>query len=326
VANTAIYVLDAHDRPVPVGVAGELHIGGVQVARGYLGRPELTAERFVHDPFSPAPDARMYRTGDLARQRADGALEYLGRNDFQVKIRGLRIELGEIEARLEQHAGVQEARVVVRAYGIDDQRIVAYVVPSRRHAPFVRQMLHIAGDAVRDDHAALQPDERAAPVRHSDEGAAQHWTSTESLARDLRAFAGERLPEYMVPAAVVFLDEMPLTSNGKLDRKALPEPEGGFVAASFEAPVDELELELAALWTELLQVERVGRHDNFFELGGHSLLATRLLVQVQAKLGVKIGVQEFFSRPVLAAMAEMVVDAQLAQFSAAALDELSGQL
>jgi acyl-coenzyme A synthetase/AMP-(fatty) acid ligase len=317
IANTTVYLLDAHGRPAPLGAAGELHIGGVQVARGYLGRPELTAERFVADPFSSEPGARLYRTGDLARLREDGAIEYLGRNDFQVKIRGLRIELGEIEARIELHAGGQEARVLVRDYGADDRRIVAYVVPSREHAPSVRQLLHLAGDAVRDDHAPAPPPQGEAVSR---------WATTEELARDLRAFAAERLPDYMVPAAVVFLDEMPLTVNGKLDRDALPAPEGGFAATAWEAPEDEIELALAGLWAGLLQVERVGRHDNFFDRGGHSLLATRLLVQVQAELGVKIGVQEFFSRPVLSAMAEMVVDAQLAQFSAADIDVLAGQL
>ncbi len=230
IANTRIYLLDEHGQPVPLGAVGELHIGGVGVARGYLNRPELTAERFVRDPFASDADARMYRTGDLARYLPDGNIEYLGRNDFQVKIRGFRIELGEIEARLAEYPAVREAVVLALGDGAD-KRLVAYVV-------------------------------------------AEH---DEQLIGAIRAHLSTRLPDYMVPAAFVALDAFPLTPNGKLDRRALPAPdENAFAREAYEAPRGEVETAVAAIWSELLGAERVGRHDSFFALGGHSLLAMRL--------------------------------------------------
>ncbi|WP_154640333.1 non-ribosomal peptide synthetase, partial [Serratia marcescens] len=218
IANTRIYLLDERGQPVPLGAVGELYIGGVQVARGYLNRPELTAERFLSDPF--APGGRMYRTGDVARYLANGDIEYLGRNDQQVKIRGFRIECGEIEAALATHPAVREAVVDARAVG-DDKRLVAWVVP-------------------------------AADV------------AEETLAGALRQHVSAALPDYMVPSAWVVVAALPLSPNGKLDRRALPEPQGAQSQAAYEAPQGEHETLLAAIWRELLNVERVGRHDNFF--------------------------------------------------------------
>ncbi|CAH5442480.1 non-ribosomal peptide synthetase [Serratia marcescens] len=257
IANTRIYLLDERGQPVPLGAVGELYIGGVQVARGYLNRPELTAERFLADPF--APGGRMYRTGDVARYLANGDIEYLGRNDQQVKIRGFRIECGEIEAALATHPAVREAVVDARAVG-DDKRLVAWVVP-------------------------------AADV------------AEETLAGALRQHVSAALPDYMVPSAWVVVAALPLSPNGKLDRRALPEPQGAQSQAVYEAPQGEHEALLAAIWRELLNVERVGRHDNFFELGGHSLLAVKLMAQLR-RAGWGANVQTLFSTPTLSALAQ----------------------
>jgi acyl-coenzyme A synthetase/AMP-(fatty) acid ligase len=237
IANTQIYILDECMAPVGVGVAGEIHIGGIQVARGYLNQPELTAERFICDPFTADADARLYRTGDLGRWRPDGAIEYLGRNDHQVKIRGVRIELGEIEARLADVAGVAEVIVLAREDEPGNPRLVAYYT-----AP---------ADAA-------------------------------ATAEAMRAHAARCLPPAMVPAAYVRMAAMPVTSNGKLDRKALPAPDAAALAQrAYEAPEGETEEALARIWAELLRVERVGRRDSFFALGGHSLLAVRLLERMR---------------------------------------------
>ncbi|MBH3068281.1 amino acid adenylation domain-containing protein, partial [Serratia marcescens] len=257
IANTRIYLLDERGQPVPLGAVGELYIGGVQVARGYLHRPELTAERFLSDPF--APGGRMYRTGDVARYLANGDIEYLGRNDQQVKIRGFRIECGEIEAALATHPAVREAVVDARAVG-DDKRLVAWVVPAVDVAE-------------------------------------------ETLAGALRQHVSAALPDYMVPSAWVVVVALPLSPNGKLDRRALPEPQGAQSQAAYEAPQGEHETLLAAIWRELLNVERVGRHDNFFELGGHSLLAVKLMAQLR-RAGWGANVQTLFSTPTLSALAQ----------------------
>ncbi|WP_230200552.1 non-ribosomal peptide synthetase, partial [Serratia marcescens] len=257
IANTRIYLLDERGQPVPLGAVGELYIGGVQVARGYLNRPELTAERFLSDPF--APGGRMYRTGDVARYLANGDIEYLGRNDQQVKIRGFRIECGEIEAALATHPAVREAVVDARAVG-DDKRLVAWVVP-------------------------------AADV------------AEETLAGALRQHVSAALPDYMVPSAWVVVAALPLSPNGKLDRRALPEPQGAQSQAAYEAPQGEHETLLAAIWRDLLNVEQVGRHDNFFELGGHSLLAVKLMAQLR-RAGWGANVQTLFSTPTLSALAQ----------------------
>ena len=226
VANARIYILDERQQPVPLGVAGELYVGGAGVARGYLNRAELTAERFMDDPFSDELNARMYRTGDLCRWRADGVLEYLGRNDFQVKIRGFRIELGEIEARLAELSGVRDAVVVAREDHPGSRRLVAYWTP-REEVP-----------------------ETELP-------------SVERLREHLRA----ELPAYMVPAAFVKLQEMPLTPNGKVDRKALRAECGCADCTCLEAPQGPVEEVLAGIWQELLGVERVGRNDNVLRPG-----------------------------------------------------------
>ncbi|WP_445234360.1 amino acid adenylation domain-containing protein, partial [Duganella rhizosphaerae] len=264
IANTELYVLDAQRQPVPIGVTGELYIGGAGVARGYLNRPELSAERFITDPFSGRANARLYRTGDLVRWLPDGCVEYLGRNDFQVKIRGFRIELGEIEACLATCAGVREAVVVAREDNPGDRRLVAYLVAEAGKAP---------EPAIALDPAAL------------------------------RAALAAQLADYMLPAAYVLLDALPLTPNGKLDRNALPPPGQDAVAArSYQAPQGPTEATLAAIWAELLKLERVGRHDNFFELGGHSLLAVALIERMR-QAGVQTDVRALFGTPTIAALA-----------------------
>jgi amino acid adenylation domain-containing protein len=260
VANTQVYILDRYLQPVPMGVAGELHLGGVQVGRGYHQRPDLTAEKFIPDPFSGDPEARLYKTGDLCRWLSDGAVEYLGRMDFQVKIRGFRIELGEIESLLRSHAGVREAVVVVREEG--EKRLVAYVVL----------------------------------------GGEPGCTTGE-----LRDYLRQKLPDYMVPVAWVVLPALPLNPNGKLDRKGLPAPEAeAYTQRHYEAPQGEMETRLAALWAEVLKVDRVGRHDNFFELGGHSLLATQLISRIRGALGIDVPLRSLFERPTVARFLEYV--------------------
>ncbi|HVG10760.1 MAG TPA: amino acid adenylation domain-containing protein [Thermoanaerobaculia bacterium] len=253
-ANTQAWVMDRLGRPVPVGVPGEIWLGGEGVARGYLGRPDLTAERFVPDPF--AEGARLYRTGDLARWRPDGNLEYLGRIDHQVKIRGHRVECGEVEAALARHPAVREAAVIGR-----DGRLVAYVVPS--------------GPA---------PGE-------------------------LRRFLGESLPAYMVPTAWVFLDTLPLSPAGKVDRRALariePEPQ---IAVGPDAPGNPTEETLARIWAEVLQVERVGVRDDFFDLGGDSILSMRVVARA-AEAGLQIAPRQVFDHPTVAALAAVAVAA-----------------
>ncbi len=249
--NTQIYLFDAYLNPVPVGVPGELYIGGVGLARCYQNRAALTAERFIPSPFSVEPGERLYRTGDLARYRADGNIEYLGRTDHQVKIRGFRIELGEIETALLQHAQIKEAIAIVREDNPEDKRLVAYVVCTES-APGIE---------------------------------------------DIRAQLQTRLPDHMIPTAFVFLEDLPLTSNGKLDRKALPAPDGNEqLAHEYVAPRNPTEEIIANIWAEVLGVERVGIHDNFFELGGHSLLALKLLERMRHQ-GLHADVRQLFVAP-----------------------------
>ncbi|MBX3611478.1 MAG: amino acid adenylation domain-containing protein [Hydrogenophaga sp.] len=255
IANTRVYVLDAHRRPLPIGVAGELWIGGQGVAMGYHQRPELTAERFAPDPFAPSAsggvEPRMYRTGDLARWDADGRLYHLGRLDHQVKIRGFRIELGEIEARLATHPSVQQTVVMGREAAPGDLRLVAYVVP----AP-----------------------------------------GADLTASDVRRHLRRDLPDYMIPAVVASVDAIPLTPNGKVDRAALPDPFRNAVQASrhYVAPASGAEETMAAIWCDILRVERVSAEDNFFELGGHSLLSLRVVLAVEQRLGWRMDARTLF--------------------------------
>jgi amino acid adenylation domain-containing protein len=258
VSNGQVYIVDAHLRPVPVAVVGEIFVGGDGVALEYLGRPDLTRERFVADPFSAVTGARLYRTGDLGRWRADGNIEFLGRNDQQVKFRGFRIELGEIEAHLMREEGIREAVVVARldSHG---KRLVAYLTLQSGRA-----------------------------------------CSTENL----RAALGKHLPEYMIPSAFVVLDAIPLTPNGKVDRRALPEPgTRAYASRGYEAPRNEAEHMLAEIWKDVLGLDRVGRQDHFFELGGHSLLAMQVVTRVRAAHSVEIPVKWLFESPTLAALA-----------------------
>lgn len=268
IANLRIYLLDQHRRPVPAGVVGELYIGGVGVARGYLNRPDLTAERFLKDTFVSEAGARMYRTGDLARYLPNGDIEYLGRNDNQVKIRGFRIELGEIDAALQKQPSIRDAVVVAREDAQGDLRLVAYVVVA----------------------------------------AAAEGLSTSEYIAEWRSKLAARLPDYMVPAAFVKLDELPLTANGKLDRKALPLPDdASFFRRTYAAPQGEVEIVMAELWQQLLGVERIGRHDNFFELGGHSLLAVQLMEHLRQR-DMSIEIRALFESPTLAELSERTVE------------------
>jgi amino acid adenylation domain-containing protein len=263
--NTRLYILDGHGEPVPVGVTGEMYIGGAGVARGYVSRPELTEERFLADPFSSEPGARMYRTGDLGRWLGDGNIEFVGRSDFQVKIRGFRIELGEIEARLAEHPGVREAVVVAREDTRGEKRLVAY-------------------------------------YRAEEDGV--------SGAEQLRTHLSETLPEYMVPAAYVRVESFPRTPSGKLDRRALPVPESdAYATAGYEAPQGETEMKLAAIWADLLGLERVGRQDNFFSLGGHSLLAVRMVTRLRQRFGLEVTIRDLFMHPVLRDLADALAGA-----------------
>ncbi|MDR0842620.1 MAG: amino acid adenylation domain-containing protein [Acidobacteriota bacterium] len=261
IPDLSVYILDSHRQLVPTGVIGELYVGGAGVARGYLNRPELTAERFIADPFSPS--GKMYKTGDLARFLPDGNLEYLGRNDFQVKIRGFRIEPGEIEAALTRQPGIREAVVLAREDLPGDKRLVAWFVPNDPNDP------------------------ESVPA-----------------AADLRAALRGRLPEYMLPSAFIALDAFPLTPNGKLDRKALPAPDSHALASTqFAAPQNEAEEMLAALWADVLKLERVGRHDNFFDLGGHSLLAVQMLGRIREHCDAGFALRDLFEYPTLEQMA-----------------------
>src|SRR6185437_10094139 len=288
IANTRIYLLDRQQRLTPIGALGEIYIGGAGVARGYRNHPDRTAERFLPDPFSADQHRRMYRTGDLGRWRADGVLEYLGRNDEQVKIRGYRIELGEIEAQLMCHPHVQAAVVLAREGATYTSHGVG-----REAGPWA--------DGERAGRA--QPD-----VAGEKRLVAYYTTvaSQELEANGLRAHLRDRLPAYMVPAAYVRLEALPLTPNGKVDRRALPAPEWEANShREYEAPRGELEQALAAVWAGLLGLERVGRQDNFFELGGHSLLAVTLVERMRGQ-GLRLDVRALFEKPTLCQLAESV--------------------
>jgi acyl-CoA synthetase (AMP-forming)/AMP-acid ligase II/acyl carrier protein len=258
IPDLQLYVLDGNLEPVPIGVAGELYVGGAGLGRGYLNRPELTMERFIPDPFSQRPGARLYKTGDVARFLPNRDLEYLGRADQQVQIRGFRVELGEIESVLAENEAISQVVVVVREEQRADQRLVAYFVP--------------------------------APDREVD-------------IPELRTHLGARVPEYMIPQYFVELEAIPLTPNGKVDRRALPEPQVDRQAEeSYVAPRNQVESAIARVWQELLNTKNVGIHDNFFELGGHSLLLVRMVVKLQETFRKELSIVEMFRHPTIAAL------------------------
>jgi thioesterase domain-containing protein/acyl carrier protein len=263
IANTQIFILDKKLQPVPVGVAGELLIGGEGLARGYLKRPELTTEKFIANPFSQEPEARLYKTGDLVRYLPNGDIEFLGRIDHQIKVRGFRIELGEIEAVLRQHRSVNETVVVVREDAPGDQRLVAYFVSAQQPAP---------------------------------------------TAGELRDLLKQKLPDYMVPSAFVMLSAMPLTPNGKVNRRALPAPDQAGLASEekFTAPIDVLESQLVKMWESVLGVRPIDISHNFFELGGHSMLAVRLMQRVEQTFGKKLPLATLFQAPSVAQLAGLL--------------------
>ncbi|AOY79166.2 amino acid adenylation domain-containing protein [Moorena producens JHB] len=263
IANTQIYILDNHLQPVSIGVAGEIHIGGAGLARGYLNRPDLTEQKFIPNPFSNQPGSRLYKTGDLGRYKPDGNIEFVGRIDNQVKIRGLRIELGEIEATLIQYPEVAEVVVIVREDNPGNKQLVAYIVPN-----------------------------------------------SELTIRNLRDFLKSKLPHYMVPSAFVLLEAMPLTPNGKVDRRALPAPDtSSWVSeTSFVAPRNSMELELTEIWSEVLGVSPIGVHDNLIELGGHSLLAIKIIGLVRSRLLVELPLNSLFEFPTVAELAKVVTE------------------
>ncbi|UXE58892.1 MAG: non-ribosomal peptide synthase/polyketide synthase [Woronichinia naegeliana WA131] len=268
VQNTKIYLLDNQMQPVPIGVQGELHIGGAGLARGYLNRPQLNAEKFIPNPFDKAKGSKLYKTGDLCRYLPDGNIEYLGRIDNQVKIRGFRIELGEIETVLSQHSTVKTAIVIAREDETEQKRLVAYIVPQAE------------GISAQQEQSLLAVNE-------------------------LRQFLKTQLPEYMIPSAFVILESLPLTPNGKVDRRALPAPD--FQSEEqYVAPRNPIEEILSAIWVKVLKVEQVGIHDNFFELGGHSLLATQLISHIRKAFQVEMPLRELFVAPTVAALAQVI--------------------
>ncbi|MGB3203984.1 MAG: amino acid adenylation domain-containing protein [Crinalium sp.] len=267
IVNTETYILDNYLQPVPIGISGELYLGGEGIARGYLNRPDLTAEKFIPHPFSNKQGARLYKTGDLARYLPDGNIEFLGRIDHQVKIRGFRIELGEIETLLRQHPKVKEV-VAIATEDIANKHIVAYILPN-----------------------TFNSDEK---------------TLWGSISNELRQFLKDKLPEYMIPSAFVMLDKLPLTANGKLDRRQLPTPQNfnhNLNDQNFVYPRTATEVTLAKIWTEILNVERVSIHDNFFDLGGNSLLAIRLLNQIQAQFQRELPLSTLFLNPTISEIA-----------------------
>ncbi|MBW4556585.1 MAG: amino acid adenylation domain-containing protein [Trichormus sp. ATA11-4-KO1] len=272
IANTQLYVLDQHYQPVPIGVPGELYIGGAGLARGYLNQPELTSVKFIPHPFSHEPGTRLYKTGDLARYCADGNLEFLGRIDHQVKVRGYRIELGEIESLLGQHPEIQAAVVMMREDEPNNQRLVAYFVSN---------------------------------------------TQTPPKTSNLRKFLKQQLPEYMLPSVFVQLKALPLTTNGKIDRRALPVPDSDRpeLAEVYVAPRSEIERAIARIWQEVLHLDKVGIHDNFFDLGGHSLLMLQVNHQLRAILQQDITVVTMFQNPTIYSLAQYLSQKQKPSFT-----------
>ncbi|HEX7333867.1 MAG TPA: amino acid adenylation domain-containing protein [Pyrinomonadaceae bacterium] len=305
-ADLELYVLDAQMRPVPVGVSGELYVGGGGVARGYLGRAELTAQRFVPHPYSDREGARLYRTGDVARRKADGELEYVGRLDEQVKIRGFRIELGEIETVLGEQDGVQEA-VVIAQGDPTDQRLVAYLMPDLKRGAVLRRLLQ--GEVVAEEEQGL-------------------WYRESEMIAEVKQHLRDKLPPYMVPSSFVLVSEWPLTSNGKLDKRALVEvKEGrGGDENSYVAPRTPVEEIIAGIFSEVLSVERVGIYDNFFDLGGHSLLVTLVVSRLREAFHVELPFRTVFDSPSVVdlslAIAQSIMEKENGTGDAELFDEL----
>ncbi|MBW4537463.1 MAG: amino acid adenylation domain-containing protein [Pleurocapsa minor HA4230-MV1] len=262
IANTQIYILDRHLQPLPIGVPGEIHIGGVGVARGYLNRPELTKEKFIPNPFT-VNNQQIYKTGDKARYLPSGNIEFLGRIDNQVKLRGFRIELGEIEAILNQHSLIKENVVILREDNLEDQKLVAYIVT---------------------------------------------LTNSRLPLPELRNFLREKLPEYAIPSAFVFLEQLPISANGKIDRKSLPIPTEIFDSTNnYTPPTNAIEEILAGIWAKILQRQRVGIYDNFFDLGGHSLLATQVISRIREAFAIELPIRCLFESPSVAQLAETLI-------------------
>lgn len=282
-ANTRVYILDSQLQPVPVGVAGELYLGGTGLARGYLNNPDLTAERFIPGAFHARSGARLYRTGDLARYLANGDLEFLGRLDNQVKIRGFRIDLGDVEAALRQHPDVQHTLVAAREDHAGEKRLVAYSVPRQGSAPTVSALRH---------------------------------------------FLQVKLPGYMIPSAFVLLQAFPVTSSGKVDRRALPQPDESATALAegYIAPRTPMEEVLVEIWMSILKTKRIGVSNNFFELGGHSLVATQVLSRVRDSFQVEIPLQRFFGAPTVAGLADVITQLRLEQEESQTLMRLLASL
>ena len=265
IANTQIHILDAELQPVPIGELGELYIGGLSLARGYVAQPALTAEKFIADPFSKRTDARLYRTGDQARWLPSGDIEFVGRLDHQIKIRGYRVEAGEIETAIEQHPAIRETCVITQDTPGSGKRLVAYLVAQFGTAPTIG---------------------------------------------DLRAHLATTLPDYMIPSAFVFLEALPLNINGKIDRAALPLPPTSRpeLATAFAAPANEREATIAAIWREVLHLDRIGVRDNFFDLGGDSIMIVQVHQRLESELQFEIAITTLFERPTISALAEFLAD------------------
>ena len=302
IANNQFYILDAYLRPVPVGATGEIYISGDTLARGYLGQPSLTALKFVPNPFDRRPGTRMYRTGDLGRYLPDGNIEFVERIDDQVKVRGFRIELSEIEAVLGQHPDVKESVAVVSQDGSKGKHIVAYVVPKF--------------DVPEEQKCSSAPAESA-----------NEETRTIS-ARSLRTYLSRSLPEYMIPSVFVLMKQLPLTRNGKVDRRALPAPDPILAAQEreFVAPEPGVEAVLADLWAGVLGQERVSRDANFFDLGGHSLLAMQLVARIQETFEIQFPLRHLFGASTLADLAALIVQEQLKQSNDADVSQILSEL
>ncbi|PSB51012.1 non-ribosomal peptide synthetase [filamentous cyanobacterium Phorm 6] len=366
VGNVQTYILDGNEQPVPIGVPGELHIGGAGLARGYLNRPDLTDQRFIPNPFSNEPGERLYKTGDLARYLSDGNIEYLGRIDDQVKIRGFRIELGEIEAMLTQHPNIRSVTVIDREDTPGNKRLVAYLVsnlipervpyysecqleldgkaitihtqdistggvglvgvPAIERGKSVRVHMQLPGESEprglsgtvvwsRPPQAGIRfhltPSEQAQIDQSVDYqlDTQDLWkTLQRTVTRNLRHYLKQKLPDYMIPTAFVLMKALPLTPNGKIDRRALPAPDNFHNEQEdpFVAPGTPTEAKLAAIWTQVLGLEKVGINDNFFELGGHSLQAVSLVSKLSVEMNLKVSVKLLFEHPTIAKLAKAI--------------------